>query len=143
MTNVKEIRLRKSEIKTRNVRTLKPARKPKELPYEVDKYTGTYWGSVTCGGRTVVRCHQMTYTVYFSTKEDKHEYSVGFLIHENMVSAVLGCQSVSSRLIQTDLRAARFNVTIIQDYAPTFGHGDNEIDNFRKSYTKFLKNTLA
>ena len=29
--------------------------------------------------------------VYFSVEEDRHEYGVGFLIHKDTVSAVLGC----------------------------------------------------
>ena len=47
-----------------------------------------------------------------------------------MVSAVLGCRPVSSRLISARLRAAPFNVTIIQVYAPKSGHDDKEADNF-------------
>ena len=42
-------------------------------------------------------------TVYFSGEEDKHEYGVGFHLHRDMVSAVLGCQPVSSRLISIRL----------------------------------------
>ena len=55
--------------------------------------------------------------VYFSGEEGRHEYEVGFLVHEDVVDAVLGCRPVSSRLISIRLRAAPFNTTIIQDYA--------------------------
>ena len=68
--------------------------------------------------------------VYFSGEEGKHEYGVGFLVHKDVVSAVLGCQPVSSRLISIRLRAAPFNITIIQVYAPTSGHDDSEVDHF-------------
>ena len=44
--------------------------------------------------------------VYFSGEEGKHEYGVGFLVHKDVVGAVLGCQPVSSRLISIRLRAA-------------------------------------
>ena len=37
--------------------------------------------------------------VFFSGEEGKHEYGVGFLVHKDVVGAVLGCQPVSSRLI--------------------------------------------
>ena len=47
---------------------------------------------------------------------------VGFLVHRDMVSAVLGCGSVSSRLISVGHRTAPFNTAIIQIYAPTSGH---------------------
>ena len=54
----------------------------------------------------------------------------GFLVHKDVVGAVLGCQPVSSRLISIRLRAAPFNITIIQVYAPTSGHDDSEVDHF-------------
>ena len=45
-------------------------------------------------------------------------------------SFVLGCQPVSSRLISIRLRAAPFNITIIQVYTPKSGHDDSEVDHF-------------
>ena len=51
-------------------------------------------------------------------------------MHKDVVGAVLGCQTVSSRLISIRLRAAPFNITIIQVYAPTSGHDDSEVDHF-------------
>ena len=51
-------------------------------------------------------------------------------MHKDVVGAVLGCQPVSSRLISIRLRAAPFNITIKQVYAPTSGHDDSEVDHF-------------
>ena len=68
--------------------------------------------------------------VYFSEKEGKHKYGVGFLVHKEVVGAVLGCRPVFSRLISIRLRAAIFNITIIQVYAQTCGHNDCEVDHF-------------
>ena len=68
--------------------------------------------------------------VYFSGKEDKHEYRVGFLVFKDTVKAVLGCRPVSSRLISIRMRAAPFNITIIQFYAPTSDHDDSEVNHF-------------
>ena len=59
--------------------------------------------------------------VYFGGKEDRHEYRVGFLVLKDIVSAVLGCRPVSSRLILIRLRAGLYNITIIQVDAPTSG----------------------
>ena len=50
---------------------------------------------------------------YFSGEENRHEYGIGFLVHKDVADAVLGCRSVSSRLISNRLRAAPFNITII------------------------------
>ena len=68
--------------------------------------------------------------ICFSGEEDRHEYGVGFLVHKDVVDVVLGCRPVSSRLISIRVRAAPFNITIIQVYAPTSGHDDSEVDHF-------------
>ena len=67
--------------------------------------------------------------------------NVGFLVHKDMVSAVLGCRPVSSRLISIRLRTAPFNVTIIQIYAPTSGHDDNEVHNFYRQLQEIIDQT--
>ena len=63
---------------------------------------------------------------YFCGEEDRHEYGVGVPVHKDVVDAVLGCQPVSS----IRLRAAPFNTTIIQIYAPASGHDDSEVNHF-------------
>ena len=78
--------------------------------------------------------------VYFSGEEDRQGYGC-FLVHEEMVSAILGCRQVSSRLISIRLRASLFNVTIIQVYAPASGHDDNEVDNFYRQLQEIIDQT--
>ena len=46
------------------------------------------------------------------------------------MNTVIGCCQVSSRLITIHLRAARFNIAIVQVYAPTSDYDDNEIEEF-------------
>ena len=67
--------------------------------------------------------------------------NVGFLVHKDMGSAVLGCRPVSSKLISIRLRTAPFNVTIIQACAPTAGHDDNEVDNFYRQLQEIFDQT--
>ena len=67
--------------------------------------------------------------------------NVGFLVHKDMGSAVLGCRPVSSRLISIRLTTAPFTVTIIQVYAPTSGHDDNEVDNFYRQLQEIIDQT--
>ena len=57
------------------------------------------------------------------------------------MGAVLGCQPVSSRLISIRLRAAPFNITIIQVYAPTSDHDDSEVDHFYKQPQETIDQT--
>ena len=42
--------------------------------------------------------------VFVGGKEGKHEHGVGFLVHKDIVSTVMGCRPVSSRLITIRLR---------------------------------------
>ena len=79
--------------------------------------------------------------VNFSGEEDRHEYGVRFLVHKDIASAVLGYRPVSSRLISIRLRAAPFNITIIQVYAPTFSHDDSEVDHFYKQLQETIDKT--
>ena len=79
--------------------------------------------------------------VYFSGEEGKHEYGVGFLVHRDVVGAVLGCQPVSSRLISISLRVDPFNITIIQVYAPTSGHDDSEVDHLYQKLQETIDQT--
>ena len=67
---------------------------------------------------------------FLSGKGEKQEHGVGFLVHEDIVNTVIGCCPVSSRLITIRLRAVPFNITIVQAYAPTSDHNDNEIEEF-------------
>ena len=60
---------------------------------------------------------------------------------KDVVGAVLGCQPVSSRLISVRLRAAPFNITIIQVYAPTSGHDDSEVDHFYQQLQETIDKT--
>ena len=66
----------------------------------------------------------------FISVEDSHEYGARFLVHKDMVCAVVGSRSVSSRLSSIRLRAAPSNITVIQVYAPKSGHNDSEVDHF-------------
>ena len=68
--------------------------------------------------------------VFFSGKEDKHEYGVGFLVQKDIVNTVVGCRPISSRLITIRLRAVPFNITIVQVCAPTSDYDDNKIEEF-------------
>ena len=72
---------------------------------------------------------------------DRHEYGVGLFVHRDMVSAVLGCRPVSSRPTSIRLRAAPLNITIIQVYAPTSGHDDNEVEQFYQHLPDIIDQT--
>ena len=124
------------------MRTLRPAGKLEQLTHAMSRY---HWNIVgLCEIRWKNFGEMSTddgHKVYFSGEEDKHEYGVGFLVHKDVVGAVLGCQPVSSRLISIRLRAAPFNITIIQVYAPTSGHDDSEVDHFYQQLKETIDQT--
>ncbi|XP_072022944.1 craniofacial development protein 2-like [Amphiura filiformis] len=116
-------------IRTWNVRTLRPDGKLEELSHELDRYQ---WNII---GLSEARwkfhgemCTDEGHKLYYSGSELKHEHGVGFIIHKDTVNAVMGCKPVSERLITLRLRASPFNITIIQVYAPTTSHGDDELE---------------
>ena len=114
-----------------NEKTLRMAGKLEELSYEMSRYR---WNIlVLCevrwknfGETSTEEGHKL----YFSGKEDKHELGVGFLVHNDIVNTVIGCRTVSSRLIVIRLRASPFNITIIQAYAPTSDYDDDAVEVF-------------
>ena len=58
------------------------------------------------------------------------------------MNAVLGCLPVSTSLISIRPRAAPFNNTIIQGYAPTSGHVDSEVDHFYQQLQETINQAL-
>ena len=127
---IKKIRGRENiSVGTWYVRTLRPAGKLEQLTHAMRRY---HWNIVGLCEMRWKNFGEMStddgHKVYFSDEEDRHEYGVGFLVHKDVVDAVLGCRPGTSKLISIRLRAAPFNITIIQVYAPTSGHDDSEVD---------------
>ena len=124
---IKKIRGRENiSVGTWNVRTLRPAGKHEPLIHAMGRYHWNVMGICEMRWKNVVDMSTDDgYYVYFSGDEDRHEYGVGFLVHMNILSAVLGCRPVSSRLISIRLRATPLNITIKQFYVPTSGHDDS------------------
>ena len=140
---IKKIRGRENiAAGTWNVITLRPAGKLEQLTHAMSRY---HWNIVGLCEMRWKNFGEMStddgHEVYFSGKEGKHEYGVGFLVYKDVVGAVLGCLPVSSRLISIRLRAAPFNITIIQVYAPTFGHDDSEVDHFYQKLQETIDQT--
>ena len=79
--------------------------------------------------------------VYFSGEENRHEHVVGFLVHKDIASAVLGCRPVPSRLVSIRLIAAPFNIPMIQVYATTSVHDDSEVDHFYQKLQEIMDQT--
>ena len=80
--------------------------------------------------------------VFVGGKEGKHEHGVGFLVHKDIVSTVMGRRPVSSRLINVRLRAVPFNITVVQASATTSDYDDNEVEEFYDKLQNVIDQTL-
>lgn len=76
--------------------------------------------------------------LHFSGKEDKHEQSVGLLVHKDIMNTIMGCCPVSSRFITICLRASPFNITIVQAYTTTSVYNDDDVEDFYDQLQEFL-----
>ncbi|XP_047489072.1 craniofacial development protein 2-like [Penaeus chinensis] len=68
--------------------------------------------------------------LFYSSEPGRHMYGVGLLVHRDIKASVLGCRPISSRLITIRLKQTPFNITVIQAYAPTSKHSDEEVEDF-------------
>ena len=140
---IKKIRGRENiAVGTWNVKTLRPAGKLEQLTHAMSRY---HWNIVGLCEMRWKNFGKMStddgHNVYLGGEEGKHEDGVGFLVHKDVMGAVLGCQPVSNRLISIRLRPAPFNITIKQVYAPTSGHDDSEVDHFYQQLQEAIDQT--
>ena len=73
--------------------------------------------------------------------EAKNEQAgVGFLVNKKWKDNITRVSSGSSRVAELVLRIAdRYQLKIVQVYAPTISHSDEEIDNFYNTIDKILE----
>jgi len=126
-------------IGTWNVRTLNADGKLEELTHEMSRYRWHIIGLSEMrwknfGETTTKEGHK----VYFSGKPNLHQHGVGFLVHKDIVNTVIGCHPISERLITIRLKATPFNISIIQAYAPTTTHSDEEVEDFYEQLQETL-----
>ncbi|XP_071497554.1 uncharacterized protein [Diadema antillarum] len=126
-------------IATWNVRTLAATGKLEELEHELKNYTWDIVGLCETRWKNFGQ-HQTKEgnILYYSGEKDIHAKGVGFLVNKNIKDSVMECCPISSRLITIRLKAAPFNISIVQVYAPTTDYEDEVIEEF---YTE-LQNTV-
>ena len=76
---------------------------------------------------------------YIYSGGDKHEHGVGFIVKPSVEKSILGHWPVSKRNIMLKLKAKPFDIAIIQTYAPTSSHSDEEIEEHYEEIEKMLK----
>ena len=73
----------------------------------------------------------------------KHQYGVGIMMRKSIASCVTGYWPISDRLTMLKLGSAPFNVNLIQAYAPTPDHPDEEVEECYESIQNVMKHTKS
>ena len=68
--------------------------------------------------------------IWFSGEDTKHEYGVGFIVRKEVTGCIISYTPISSRIISIRVSAKPKNIIIIQVYAPTTEHDDQEVEEF-------------
>ena len=78
------------------------------------------------------------HTIYFSGGR-KHQHGVGVIVKKHLNTSVLGYIAKSERVIMLKLEGKPFNVVIIQVYAPTADHNNEEVEEFYQQVSECLE----
>ena len=127
-------------IGTWNVRTLNACGKTRQLTHALEPYRWDIIGlsEVRWKGIGEARLDE-GHKIWFSGDENYHQHGVAIMVRKELVSSVISCTPVSSRIISIRTSAKPHNLTIIQVYAPTTDHADEEVEEFYEQ----LENTIA
>ena len=77
------------------------------------------------------------HSFYFKGNKTGQNGGVGFLVNKRLKNNILEVEGVSDRLAKIEIKLSkRYNVQIIQVYAPTSSHTDDEIEEFYEEVQK-------
>ena len=126
---------------TWNVRTLRADGKLRELVIEMDRLKWNVLGLsevrwIESGEHVLKEGHKL----WYSGEKKYHRNGVGILVHKDHVSTVMSYEPVSSRIMTMRINTLPRKLTIIQVYAPTSDHPDEEVEEFYEKIDIAMKN---
>ena len=68
--------------------------------------------------------------IYYCGQESLRRNGVAIMVNKRVQNAVLGCNLKNNRMISLRFQGKPFNITVIQDYAPTSNTEEAEIEQF-------------
>ncbi|MCT5353407.1 hypothetical protein LZK34_32795 [Pseudomonas aeruginosa] len=77
-------------------------------------------------------------TIIFSGGE-RCQHGVGVILDKERSKSVMGFWAISERIVLVKLKGQPFNLSIIQVYAPTSEHTDEEMEAFYEDLEKARK----
>lgn len=130
------------KIGTWNVRTLHKAgnfeclmKEMKAMKMDIMGISETRW---TDGGRVTDGEYEFVYS-----GGDKRMGGVGIMMRKDVASSMTGMWPVTDRIIMVKLSGKPFNINIIQVYAPTTDHEEEEIESFYEDINKVMDYTKS
>ena len=127
-------------IGTWNVRTLKGTEKLNLLTKEMDRLKWNVLGISELRWKGVGEItSEEGHKIWYAGERNKHELGVGILVNKNTVAAVSEYKPISSRIISVRIMAKPFNISVIQVYAPSSSHTDEEIEEFYQDLEKTIR----
>ena len=81
--------------------------------------------------------------IFIHSGGEEHCRGVGFLIKQSLENSILGYWPLNDRVMLLKINAKHFDIAIIQVYAPTSEHSDEEIEVFYEHVQKAIKQTKS
>ena len=129
-------------IGTWNVRTLHQAGKLDNLFQELDALKTDIMGISEVRWTENGMKRTEKFTMIYSGGE-KHAHGVAIVMKNSIAKSLMGYWPINDRIIMCKLQAKPFNIVILQLYAPTSDHDDEEIDTFYEEVNSALKQTKS
>ena len=138
---IKKIKTRHNTyIGTWNVRTLRVDGKLEELIHELDRYRWNLLGLSEIRKKGINEIQTLEgHKLYYVGNESKHINGVGFIVNKQITNTVMCFNAISDRIAIIRLQATPFSISIIQVYAPTTDHYDEEIEVFYNNLQNVIK----
>ena len=70
--------------------------------------------------------------IYYCGQESLRRNGVAITVNKRVLNAVLGCSLKNDRMISVHFQGKPFNITVIQDYAPTSNPEEADVERFYK-----------
>lgn len=79
------------------------------------------------------------YNYYSGTTNNEHKYGVGIVVSKNVAMCVTNFVPISERLLLLQIEAKPARINIIQVYAPTRDHSEEEVEQFYENIKAVLR----
>jgi endonuclease/exonuclease/phosphatase family metal-dependent hydrolase len=125
-------------IATWNVRTLYEAGKLDNAIREMEKYHIDILGIAEVRWTEAGKVEKDNHTLIYSGG-GQHQHGVGIIMTKKVSQSLFGFWPISDRVILMKLRGKPFDIAVIQVYAPTTSHTEEELETFYEDVQKAIK----